>query len=135
MFGIFISIAYMVYLCIVEGASIYRYGIYLMLYIIILTLDNITLKKYAKNSYLNGIIILVIVMAIFTSEYIVINSIICTLIAIAVYLLLYKLKNLRNRSKKTDKQVWRTLCIGYFLSVFNIINLIAVLSYYKFIIP
>ena len=134
-FGIFISIAYMVYLCIVEGASIYRYGIYLMLYIIILTLDNITLKKYAKNSYLNGLIILVIVMAIFTSEYIVINSIICTLIAIAVYLLLYKLKNLRNRSKKTDKQVWRTLCIGYFLSVFNIINLIAVLSYYKFIIP
>ena len=133
-FGILISMAYMVYLCIVEEANIYRYVIYLVLYIIILVLDNVTLKRYAKNSYLHGLIILTIIMAIFTSEYIVINSIICTAITVAVYLLLYKLKNLKNRSKKTDKQVWRTLCIGYFLSVFNIINLIAVLCYYKFFI-
>ena len=36
MYGIVISIMYMLYLYIVEGANIYRYGIYLILYIIVL---------------------------------------------------------------------------------------------------
>ena len=133
-FGILISMAYMIYLCTIEQASIYRYVIYLGVYIIVLTLDNITLKRYAKNSYINGLIIQCIIMTIFTSEYIILNTIICTAIAVAVYLLLYKIKNLKNRSKKTDKQVWKTICVGYFLALFNIINLIAVLAYYKFFI-
>ena len=37
-YGIVISIAYMIYLCIVENANIYRYGIYLLAYIILLVL-------------------------------------------------------------------------------------------------
>ena len=53
-YGIVIAIIYMVYLCIVEKANIYRYGIYLMCYIIMLTFDTITLKKYAKSTYVNN---------------------------------------------------------------------------------
>lgn len=47
-YGIVIAIIYMVYLCIVEKANIYRYGIYLMCYIIMLTFDTITLKNMLK---------------------------------------------------------------------------------------
>ncbi len=63
-YGIVISIMYMVYLCIVEQANIYRYGIYLILYIIVLIFDTITLKKYAKNSYVTGILLMIITMVI-----------------------------------------------------------------------
>ena len=50
-YGIVISILYMVYLCIVEKANIYRYVIYLIMYIIILIYDNTKeiCKKYIYN--------------------------------------------------------------------------------------
>ena len=47
-YGIILSILYMIYLYIIEKNSIYRYIIYLVLYVIILLVNNITLKKYAK---------------------------------------------------------------------------------------
>ena len=43
-YGVSISIIYMAYLCIIEQTSIYRYGIYLAFFILILVLDKITLK-------------------------------------------------------------------------------------------
>ena len=50
-YGIILSILYMIYLYIIEKTSIYRYIIYLVAYTIILLVDNITLKKYAKNKF------------------------------------------------------------------------------------
>ncbi len=120
-YGIVISIVYMIYLCIVEQANIYRYGIYLVIYIIVLILDTITLKRYAKNSYVTGILLMIITMAIFTDEYIVANVIIFTLLAIFFYMFLYKLKERKNRNKKTDKQIADKLSIGFFLGSCNII--------------
>ena len=134
MYGILISLAYIVYLCIVEKASIYRYGIYIIFYILFLILDIITLKKYAKNSYLNNLVLMIIVMVIFTGEYIATNTIIITLLASAFYILIYKLKNLKNRSKKTDEQVSKNISVGYIMITANLINLIFVLSCYKFLI-
>ena len=99
-YGIVISIIYMVYLCIVENANIYRYVIYLIAYIVVLILDTITLKKYAQNKYVNGIFLILITMAIFSGEYITANSIIWTLLAIAIYILLYKLKARKNRNRR-----------------------------------
>lgn len=128
-YGIVLSIIYMVYLCIVEQANIYRYGIYLVLYIIILILDTITLKKMAKSKYVNGILITLITMVIFTGEGITISSIIFTLLAIAIYLLLYKIKERKNRQKKSDKQFYNQTSIGFYLGVSNIMFVISVLLY------
>ena len=75
-YGIVISIMYMLYLCIVEKSNIYRYSIYLIFYIIVLILDTVTLKKYAKDSYVTGILSVIITMAIFTGEFITVSSII-----------------------------------------------------------
>ena len=133
-YGIVISIMYIIYLCIVENANIYRYVIYLILYIIILILDTITLKKYAKSTYVNSILLCIITMTIFTNEYIVFNSIIITLIAIAIYLIIEKTKNKISKSKKTDKQLARNISIGFYLGFTNILILLIILGYVKFIL-
>lgn len=126
-YGIVISIMYMVYLCIVEQANIYRYGIYLILYIIVLLLDTITLKRYAKNSYVTGILLMIITMIIFTGEYITANAILYTLLAISFYLLIAKIKMAKRRSRKTDKPIANQLSIGFFLGIFNVLMLALVL--------
>ena len=128
-YGIIISIIYIAYLCIVEKANIYRYGIYLMCYILMLTFDTITLKKYAKTTYVNGILISIITMIIFTGEYVTANAIILTLLTIAIYLLLYKLKNRKNRNRKSDKQITKQLSIGFYLGVSNILTVILALFF------
>ena len=126
-YGIVISIMYMLYLCIVEQANIYRYGIYLIFYIVVLLLDTITLKKYAKNSYATGILLMVITMVIFTGEYITENAIIFTLLAISFYLLLNKIKERKRKNKKSEEQIANKMSIGFYLGTFNIIMLLLIL--------
>ena len=133
-YGIIISLMYMVYLYIVGETNIYRYGIYLICYIIILVFDTITLKKYAKSTYVNGILMSIITMAIFTGEYITGNAIILTLLSISIYLLLNKLKNRKNRNKKSDKQIYNEMSIGLYLGISNIIIFLFVLICYQYIL-
>lgn len=128
MYGVIISIMYIVYLYIIEKTSIYRYVIYLVLLIILLLLDTITLKKHAKNNYTYSILITIIIMAIFTGEYVTISSIITTLLATSITLLVKKLKN-----KRTTQQYNEKVKIGLYLSIFDIIYFMAVLSFYRFI--
>lgn len=128
-YGIAISIIYMLYLCVIEGTSIYRYGIYLVLYILALLFDTITLRKYAKSEYVDGILMAIITMAIFTGEYVSINTIILTFLTMAIYLLLYKIKNVKNRNRKSDKQISKEMSIGFYLGTSNIIVLILVMAY------
>ena len=134
MYGVLLSIAYIIYLCVVEQNSIYRYIIYLVFYIIILILDTVTLKKYAKNSYVNGIIITVLTMVIFTGEYVVINTIIMTAIVVAINLLLHKIQNIRKKVRRERKDYGENINYGFILGVSNILNLIFVLTWYKFFI-
>ena len=51
-----------------------------------------SLKKYAKSKYINGILLMIIVIAIFTGEYVTINTIAFTSLTVAIYILLNKLK-------------------------------------------
>ena len=119
MYGIIISIMYIIYLYIIEKTSIYRYVIYLLCLAILLLVDTIILKKRAKNNYTYSILILIMIMVIFTGEYVTINTIIATLLMISIYLLLKKLKN--NKSRQ----------IGLFMGIANITYFIIVLLFYK----
>ncbi len=130
-YGIVISILYMVYLCIVEKANIYRYGIYLIFYIIVLLLDTMTLKKYAKNSYVTGILLLLLTMVIFTGEYITVNAIIYTLISIFIYMALNKMKQGRKRNNKKEESIEEKVSIGFYLGLFNVLMLMLVLFIVK----
>ena len=124
----------MVYLCIVEKANIYRYGIYLVLYIAILIYDTLTLKKKAKSTYTSGILLSIITMIIFTSEYITGLSIVVALLAIAIYILIYKIKNMANKNRKTDKQITDNISIGFYIGFSNVLLFIIALLYNNYIL-
>ena len=123
-YGIIISIMYIVYLYIIEKASIYRYVIYLVAFVLLLLVDTITLKKHAKNNYTYSILIALIIMTIFTGEYVTISSVIYALLAIAIDLKIKKIKNKKNNTKNKEKEP-----IGLYLSVFNILYFIMVLAF------
>ena len=135
-YGIIISLIYIVYLCVVEKANIYRYVIYIIFYILVLVLDTITLKKYAKNSYSNAILSTVVTMAIFTGAGVTISTIIYVLLIISLYMLLVKLnqKSRRQRSKIDDKKINKDLPIGFYLGVANIVILFVALASTKFLL-
>ncbi len=132
MYGVIISIIYIVYLCIIDQTSIYRYGIYLLFYFIILILDTFTLKKKSENKYTYNILLIILTMSIFTGEYVTILSIITTLLAIALYELIKKIKDRKNKIK--DKKISENISIGFYLSIPNIIFLISILAYYKYFV-
>ena len=60
-------------------------------------------------------------MIIFTSEYITGLSIIVALLAIAIYVLIYKIKNMTNKSKKIDKQITDDISIGFYIGFSNVL--------------
>lgn len=129
MFGIIISIIYIVYLYMIDQNSIYRYAIYLAFFIILLIADTITLKKHSKNSYTYSILLSIIIMAVFTGEFATISAIITTLLGIAIYLIINKLKNNENKKIEYNKQI----PIGLYLSISNLIYVTFILTYCKMV--
>lgn len=122
-YGLIVAIAYMVYLYIIEHASIYRYVIYLFAMAILLYFDNTKYRKHAENSYVVGILLLVITMAIFTGELVTIYSIGIAILSIAIYLILRKIKLSKSTIKKPDN-IAQELRIGFILCCSNILTLL-----------
>ena len=139
-YGIIISLMYMVYLCVVyrvenisivkSNSIIYRYAIYLLSYIIILIIDSITLKKTSKNYYINGIILTIITMAVFTEGVTALYTVLIVLISLLIYTFIKKLKS----RKKEKIEIGRNLTLGYYLGISNISILLIVLIMNKFFV-
>ena len=123
-YGIIISIMYIVYLYIIEKTSIYRYVIYLLLFVLFLILDTISLKKFAKSNYTYLILMVALIMVIFTGEYITIGVISTVIVQTLINLFIKKRKFIEQYNKTK---------LGWYLSTFNIIYFIIVLSIFKFI--
>lgn len=133
MYGVIISLMYIVYLCIVENANIYRYGIYIVMYLVVLLLDTITLKKKARNRYVYGVLLTVLTMAVFTGEYITFTTIIITLLSIAIYLLIHQISKIHQKNKQSDRQICDEITIGYLLGLVNILFFVFVLFYQNYL--
>ena len=88
----------------------------------LLIIDTITLKKHAENNYTYSILMVIIIMTIFTGEFVTINSIITTLLIIAIYLSVKRIKDIKN--KKTIQQYSNNTKIGLYLAITNIIYFI-----------
>ena len=123
----------MLYLYIVGETSIYRYGIYLILYILILLIDTITLKKQAKSTYLTGILLVILTMAAFTGEFVTSISLVTALLGIGIYILIYKIKQDMTR-KKSDEQISDKINIGFWIGASNILIFILALIYNYYIL-
>lgn len=121
-YGIIVSVMYMVYLYIIEKSSIYRYVMYLMLFVMLLLLDNFKFKKYNKGSYTYSLLIVVLVMVIFTGEFITGISIISILGAILLYLIWHKINN-----KNVDGN-FKFIPIAFYLAIFNVVYFLMILG-------
>ncbi|MCI8272508.1 MAG: prepilin peptidase [Clostridia bacterium] len=117
-YGIIISILYMIYLYTIGDTSIYRYAIYLAVYIILLAADTILLKKYAKVSYIIEILILLNTILIFGGTAMFLMTVVMSVVAILIYMLLHKTvqKNVGNKKLKIEE-----MPIGFYIGASNII--------------
>ena len=75
-YGIMVSCAYIIYLCIMGQTSIYRYVMYLVTLIILLIIDTENQITKAKQSYIIETLMLIVVMLINTSIFVTISSIV-----------------------------------------------------------
>ena len=125
-----ILVLYIIYLCIVDRANIYRYIMYLSITLILLIFDTIILRKKANTSYTLSILILLLIMVVFTGEAVSILTIIMTLLIIILYILLNKIRSYKSKVKINEKDKYIKLNLGFYLTISNIIMLINVLYMY-----
>ena len=126
-YALAILILYMIYLCIIDMSSIYRYILYVAVIIILLIIDTLILKNKAKNNYTLSILILAFIMAVFSGEVATIWAIIYTLLIVAIMLILKRVKIKRKNIKKKEENISNNLPIGFYLCITDIISLIVVM--------
>ena len=111
LFGFIIEVIYIIYQYTLGIVNVYQYVMYLILFIILLILSNISIKTNLKEKYFIQNLYLSLYMIIFGGSTIYILTVILTLLIIAIYMLLLKKKQ-------------KTLPIGFYLSVSNILVII-----------
>ena len=112
-FGIISSICYIVYLYIIQ-ANVYRYAIYLILLITIISIEYIKEKEGSKNFYILELITLMLYILSFTSEISLLFTILLTIVIIIIKVCF----------SKDKKQTIFDLKIGYYICISNIVCLI-----------
>ncbi len=125
LFGFICVALYMVYLYIVEGdANMYRYVIYLILACLLLLFSIAYLRKKGTDSYTIDVLMLSMLMILYTYEVVYIYTIIVTLIAVALQLLIQKLHSINKKVGKKVKIGNSKIPIGFYMCTANIIILI-----------
>ena len=128
-YALTISCAYIIYLCLFSQTNIYRYVMYLITLIILLIIECIKQRNLAEESYVIGILMLIIVMTINSNELITVLSVVVVLLSIAITKSYWYLKNALNKSKKEYKDMKEIYKFGYLLGIANTILLISSLFY------
>ena len=121
LFGFICVGIYMIYLYIVErDTNIYRYVIYLILSCLLLLFSIFYLRKKGKDSYTIDTLMLIMLMILFTYEVVCIYSVVITLIAITIHLILNKLYISKNRLVRKIKIRNEKIPVGFYLCVSNL---------------
>ena len=125
LFGFICVTLYMIYLYIVENdTSIYRYVIYLIIACLLLLFSIVYLRKKGEDSYSIDILILSMLMVLFTYESVYIYTVIITLLATGIQLLIYKLHDKKSKAIKNLKIENAKVPIGFYMCTANIIVLL-----------
>ena len=123
-YGIMVSCAYIIYLCIMGQTSIYRYVMYLVTFIILLIIDTEYQIMKAKQNYYIENIMLIIVMIVNTTEFVTLTSVLVVFVSILLTRFIYYLKNSLNKHKKEHKDLKQIHKFAYLLAIANVIILI-----------
>lgn len=125
LFGFICVTIYMIYLYIVEkDPSIYRYVIYMVIACILTIVNTIYLRKKTTENYTIDILLLSIFMVTFSYEIVYIYTVIITLIAITIQLILHKLDNKKLKCIKVEKQENSKIPIAFYMCTANILAIL-----------
>lgn len=121
--------AYMIYIYLVErpiDVSMYRYVIYLVLACFLVLFSVIYLKRNGKDSYTIDILMFSIFIILYTYEAVYIYTVMITLIAVALQLIIHSIIKRKKNSKyvKGIKIENSKIPIGFYMGVANIMALL-----------
>lgn len=119
-YGIFVSLVYMIYSYTLTKENVYEYVIYLSFMIILLLFDTKLLKKNLKYNYWIQILILILYMLIFTGVKYTIYTIDLAILSIGIKNIIYFFKTKKSKITKQNK----TSPIAFYLCISNIIVII-----------
>lgn len=115
MYGILVSIGYMIYSYTLNQANVYEYIIYLAMMIALLFLDTRTLKKNLSYNYMIQVLILVVYMIIFSGPYYAIMTVLLTILTIGIRNIILAIKHLHKtetQRKKNKTPIVFFMCIS-----------------------
>lgn len=121
-YGVFVSLVYMIYSYTLIKTNVYEYVIYLSFMIILLLMDTSLLKKNLKYNYSIQILILLLYMLIFTGTYSTIYTVILAILSIGIKNILQILKKKKAKIIKENKKT----PIAFYLCTSNIIVVILI---------
>ena len=127
LFGFICVTIYMIYLYIVEkDTSMYRYVIYLILSCLLILFSIYYLRKKGKDSYPIDVLILSMFMVLFTYETVYIYTVIITLLAVGIQILLHKIGDRKNKSIKKNSDKVSKIPVGFYMCTANIVSMIVI---------
>lgn len=120
-YGIIVSIGYMIYSYTLQPDNVYAYMIYLCMMIALLFMDTILLRRKLQYSYTIQLLILVLYMLIFSGAYAMFFTIGLTILAIGFENILRSIRNHKNVKKVSKKE---KTPVAFYLAIANIIVII-----------
>ena len=122
-YGIIISLAYMIYLYVIDPTSIYRYAIYLAIYIVLLIINTFILRRFAKDEYFIDLLLYFMIIIMFMEGIISIITLAIFLLEIILYVII---KNItKNKNGNVPIKIEK-IPFGYFLGASNLITIFTI---------
>ena len=124
--GFIVEAIQIIYLYINNKFHLIEYLIYLVIFIILLVIDTVIIRKKGESLYVLQILMLCMYIAIFTDKYIFAVTAMYTLLVIGLYILIGKISTIRKRRviKKQNAKELAKLPIGFYLCIADILVLI-----------
>ncbi|CDE10905.1 unknown [Clostridium sp. CAG:354] len=124
--GFIVEAIQIIFLYVNNNYHLIEYLIYLVIFVILLIMDTVIIRKKGESLYVLQILMLCMYMAIFTDKYIFAVTVIYTLLVIGLYILIGKISTIRKRRviKKQNAKVLAKLPIGFYLCIADILVLI-----------
>ena len=119
-YGIIISLLYMIYLYVIDPTSIYRYAIYLAIYIVLLGINTFILRKFAKDDYYIDLITFFTIMLFFMGYRLGIMTLIIFGFEILIHILIRKITKRKNGNVPIKL---KEIPLGLYLGAGNLITI------------
>lgn len=130
-FGIVSSITYMIYIFVIDFSSAQTNIVYLAIYMVLLIIDSFLLRKFAKDSYIVNLLMLISIILVYSNLRILIYTLIMAVIAILMYYVILESQKKKNGNKKIKVN---EIPVGFFISTSNIIVLFMIRIFQNYLV-